>query len=167
MCAAILDSSDASQAATNQPGVASSTQQQLLRDTNPAAVALPVVAPPPELPPPTPVKCEAEVELDATRHAATLKAYGVFPPMSPARELLPAEVNRLPDELGGLDKSDLFLDSGSGVGNIVAHVAVGTKAYKAIGIDFRRDILHLGMKMMASSEHFAYFGSAQHWFAKM
>eukprot|EP00644_Phytophthora_capsici_P006817 jgi/Phyca11/103478/e_gw1.8.447.1 len=68
-----------------------------------------------------------------------------------AGELLPVGISTLLRELGGLDRSDIFLDIGSGLGNVVAQVALATSVNKAIGIEIRRDLYELGMKMMAKS----------------
>ncbi|KAG1686448.1 hypothetical protein DVH05_006587 [Phytophthora capsici] len=68
-----------------------------------------------------------------------------------AGELLPAGISTLLRELGGLNRSDTFLDIGSGLGNVVAQVALATSVNKAIGIEIRRDLYKLGMKMMAKS----------------
>ncbi|POM57923.1 Hypothetical protein PHPALM_37503 [Phytophthora palmivora] len=45
----------------------------------------------------------------------------------------------------------MFLDIGSGVGNIVAQVVLSIGVYKALGIELRSDIYHLGMDMMMKS----------------
>ncbi|KAG1711340.1 hypothetical protein DVH05_008593 [Phytophthora capsici] len=68
-----------------------------------------------------------------------------------AGELLPAGITTLLRELGGLGRSDIFLDIGSGLGNVVAQVALATSVNKAIDIEIRRDLYELGMKMMAKS----------------
>ncbi|ETP31187.1 hypothetical protein F442_19932 [Phytophthora nicotianae P10297] len=68
-----------------------------------------------------------------------------------AGELLPTGISTLLRELGGLDRSDSFLDIGSGVGNVVAQVALATSVNKVIGVEIRRDLYDLGMKMMAKS----------------
>ncbi|GMF34520.1 unnamed protein product [Phytophthora lilii] len=63
-------------------------------------------------------------------------------------ELMPDGVNSLLDEIGPIDAQDLFLDIGAGVGNVVAHVALRTSDFKAIGIELREDICRAGVTMM-------------------
>ncbi|ETN15835.1 hypothetical protein PPTG_07026 [Phytophthora nicotianae INRA-310] len=61
-----------------------------------------------------------------------------------AGELMPDGINSLLDEIGSIDEHDLFLDIGAGVGNVVAHVALRTRVFKAIGIELCEDICRAG-----------------------
>ncbi|GMF38431.1 unnamed protein product [Phytophthora fragariaefolia] len=74
-----------------------------------------------------------------------------------AGELMPEGISSLLDEIGSTDEHDLFLNIGAGVGNVVAHVALGTSVSKAIGIELRQDICCAGMKMMMNSSHAGLF----------
>ncbi|GMF57713.1 unnamed protein product [Phytophthora fragariaefolia] len=60
-------------------------------------------------------------------------------------EMLPVGMSSLLNE-PTIDSSDLFLDIGAGLGNIVAHVVIGTNAYKAVGIELRADARKAGWK---------------------
>ncbi|KAE8952249.1 hypothetical protein PR003_g32282 [Phytophthora rubi] len=68
-----------------------------------------------------------------------------------AGELIPSGISSLLRELGGLCESDVFLDIGSGVGNVVVQVVLATNVAKALGVEVRQDLNDLGMKMIAKS----------------
>lgn len=50
------------------------------------------------------------------------------------------------DSIGCLQEADMFVDIGSGLGNVVAHVALQTPVGKVLGIEIRRDVALLGQK---------------------
>ncbi|GMF42326.1 unnamed protein product [Phytophthora fragariaefolia] len=68
-------------------------------------------------------------------------------------EVLPSGVTVLLQELGDVDSSDVFLDIGSGLGNVIAQVVLATKMSMAIGVEMRADIYRLGVEMIARSPH--------------
>ncbi|GMF39066.1 unnamed protein product [Phytophthora fragariaefolia] len=68
-------------------------------------------------------------------------------------EVLPSGVTTLLRELGDIDGSDVFLDVGAGLGNVIAQVVLATKVSKAIGIEMRVDVYRLGAEMIARSPH--------------
>ncbi|KAE9088043.1 hypothetical protein PF005_g20579 [Phytophthora fragariae] len=68
-------------------------------------------------------------------------------------EVLPSGVTVLLRELGEIDASDVFLDIGSGLGNVIAQVVLATKISKAIGVEVRADVYRLGVEMIARSPH--------------
>ncbi|POM64614.1 Hypothetical protein PHPALM_19826 [Phytophthora palmivora] len=63
-------------------------------------------------------------------------------------EVMPNGVTTLLSDLGPIDGRDMILGTGSGVGNIVTQVVLGTSVYKALGIDLHSDMNQLGMDMM-------------------
>ncbi|GMF30700.1 unnamed protein product [Phytophthora fragariaefolia] len=72
-------------------------------------------------------------------------------PYRNARELMPSGISSLLRELGGLCETDVFVDIGSGVGNVVVQVVLATNVAKALGVEVRQDLNDLGMKMIAKS----------------
>ncbi|POM62051.1 hypothetical protein PHPALM_28836 [Phytophthora palmivora] len=68
-----------------------------------------------------------------------------------AGELMPCGISSLIRELGELGNSDIFLDIGAGVGNVVVQVALGTNVNKAIGIEVCCDLYEVGVAMMSKS----------------
>ncbi|KAE8890928.1 hypothetical protein PF003_g24877 [Phytophthora fragariae] len=57
-----------------------------------------------------------------------------------AGELIPSGISSLLRELGGICESDVFLDTGSGVGNVVVQVVLATNVAKALGVEVRQDL---------------------------
>ncbi|GMF56083.1 unnamed protein product [Phytophthora fragariaefolia] len=68
-----------------------------------------------------------------------------------AGELMPCGISSLLRELGGLCETDVFLDIGSGVGNVVEQVVLATNVAKALGVEVHQDLNDLGMKTIAKS----------------
>ncbi|GMF62837.1 unnamed protein product [Phytophthora fragariaefolia] len=62
-------------------------------------------------------------------------------PQRSAAETMPDEVCKSLRGLELIDDGDIFLDSGSGAGNIVAHAVIATNVYRAIEIKLREDII--------------------------
>jgi len=58
-------------------------------------------------------------------------------------EVTPTGVTAILSELPPLSLSDVFLDVGSGIGNIVAHVALATEVGMTIGIEFQDHLAQL------------------------
>ncbi|KAF4033708.1 Histone methylation protein DOT1 [Phytophthora infestans] len=50
-------------------------------------------------------------------------------------EVLPARVSMLLDEMEDINDRDIFVDIGSGLGNVVAQVVLSTNVYRAVGIE--------------------------------
>ena len=63
-------------------------------------------------------------------------------------EVLPQSVTFLLRVVGPIGPSDVFLDVGSGLGNIVCQVLLQTEAQKAIGVEKQRAVLELGQSIV-------------------
>ncbi|KAG1694315.1 hypothetical protein DVH05_021667 [Phytophthora capsici] len=57
-----------------------------------------------------------------------------------AGELLPAGVAQMLEAMEPLDERDIFLDVGSGIGNVLVQVALTTKVNKCIGVEVRDEL---------------------------
>ncbi|ETP20248.1 hypothetical protein F441_06009, partial [Phytophthora nicotianae CJ01A1] len=57
-----------------------------------------------------------------------------------AGEILPSGVARMLDAIRPLDETDVFLDIGAGIGNVLAHEALSTDVSKCIGVKFLQTI---------------------------
>ena len=55
-------------------------------------------------------------------------------------EILPKGISDLLAAIGDLHRSDVFLDVGAGVGNVVCHVAMETVAAECVGVELRPDL---------------------------
>ncbi|EGZ17610.1 hypothetical protein PHYSODRAFT_331547 [Phytophthora sojae] len=53
-------------------------------------------------------------------------------------------------EGANIQVNDVFLDAGSGVGNVLAQVALQTQAFCVVGIEIQRDLAARGMELIAS-----------------
>ena len=83
-----------------------------------------------------------------------------------AGELSIVGTTQLLEEIGGLNEDDVFLDVGSGIGNVVAQVALQTQVRKAIGIEIRRDLALLGEKRIkAKADKYAQLTKVEIWAA--
>ncbi|EGZ16981.1 hypothetical protein PHYSODRAFT_502861 [Phytophthora sojae] len=54
-------------------------------------------------------------------------------------------------EEANIQVNDVFLDAGSGVGNVLAQIALQTQAFRVVGIEIQRDLAARGMELIASS----------------
>jgi hypothetical protein len=68
-------------------------------------------------------------------------------------EVLPESVTFLLTIVGPIGPSDVFLDVGSGLGNIVCQVLLQTDAQKAIGMEKQRAVLELGESTVNKWQH--------------
>ncbi|KAE9262058.1 hypothetical protein PF001_g32192, partial [Phytophthora fragariae] len=64
-------------------------------------------------------------------------------------EITMAGVSMLIEE-ANIQVNDVFLDAGSGVGNVLAQIALQTQAFRVIGIEIQRDLAARGMELIAS-----------------
>ncbi|POM79498.1 Hypothetical protein PHPALM_2820, partial [Phytophthora palmivora] len=87
-------------------------------------------------PPMSPSRCEQTVATIFADVPREVVVQGTNKnPHRNAGELMPCGISSLIRELGELGNSDIFLDIGAGVGNVVVQVALGTSVNKAIGIE--------------------------------
>ncbi|EGZ19619.1 hypothetical protein PHYSODRAFT_490681, partial [Phytophthora sojae] len=64
-------------------------------------------------------------------------------------EITMAGVSMLVEE-ATIQVNDVFLDAGSGVGNVLAQIALQTQAFRVVGIEIQRDLAARGMELIAS-----------------
>ncbi|ETL96935.1 hypothetical protein L917_05702, partial [Phytophthora nicotianae] len=63
-----------------------------------------------------------------------------------AGEILPSGVARMLDAIRPLDETDVFLDIGAGIGNVLAHEALSTDVSKCIGVKVRSELCSIATK---------------------
>ncbi|POM76257.1 Histone methylation protein [Phytophthora palmivora] len=68
-------------------------------------------------------------------------------------EVMPSGVTMLLAELGNIDGQDVFLDIGSGLGNIVAQVVLATDVYRVMGIEAREEVQRAGIDAINRSSY--------------
>jgi ribosomal protein S9 len=64
-------------------------------------------------------------------------------------ELSVVGTTKLINFIGDITKYDVFLDVGSGIGNVIAQMAVQTAVARSIGIEIRDDVANVGAKLIA------------------
>ena len=68
-----------------------------------------------------------------------------------AGELSALSVTEMIRSVGPITRDDVFLDVGSGIGNIVAQFAMETSVGRSIGIEIRKDLVEIAKRRIMSS----------------
>ena len=69
-----------------------------------------------------------------------------------AGEITMASLTKIIDVIGDISPQDVFLDVGSGVGNVVAQMALATTARFSIGIEIRGDVANLSTELLRAAK---------------
>ncbi|KAF4035896.1 Histone methylation protein DOT1 [Phytophthora infestans] len=68
-------------------------------------------------------------------------------------EVMPVGITMLLREVGDMDSRDIFMDIGSGFGNVVAQVVLATDIYRAIGVEIQESVQRAGIDAINGSPY--------------